>query len=112
MPTMEDVVDELTRRGFTEHFRVAADHLHGADSGGEFEPGDVRIEEFQRFEGISDPDDMAIVYALASASGVRGTLVDAFGAYADPAVGDFMRRVAFDDGAAPGRCSGILARPD
>ena len=43
------------------------------------------IREFHRVEGVSDPDDMAIVYAIESKSGVRGTFADAFGVYADPA---------------------------
>ena len=103
MHTLEEAVDDLTRRGFTEHFRVAANQLHGSDQGGDFDPADMWIEEFQRFEGISDPDDMAIVYGLRSTSGVRGTLVDAFGAYSDPAVSDFMERVPFDDPGLAGR---------
>ena len=47
-----------------------------------------------RFEGVSDPDDMSILYAIETRSGVRGTLADAFGAYADPRVGAFLRDVA------------------
>jgi hypothetical protein len=42
---------------------------------------------------MSDPDDMAIVYAIESGSGVRGTLVDAFGVYASPAVADVLARI-------------------
>jgi hypothetical protein len=52
-----------------------------------------------RFEGISDPDDMAIVYALEARSGIRGTLVDAFGVYSDPRVGALMRQVPFRTGS-------------
>jgi len=37
---------------------------------------------------------MAIVYAIETDNGTRGTLVDAFGAYADPAVSAFLDRVA------------------
>ena len=29
---------------------------------------------------------MAIVYAVESTTGIRGTLIDAFGVYADPAL--------------------------
>ena len=43
------------------------------------------IREYHRFEGASDPDDMAILYAILSKCGLRGTLADAFGVYADPA---------------------------
>jgi hypothetical protein len=50
------------------------------DGGGTFGPDQVLIRKWHRFEGVSDPDDMAIVYALESVNGTRGTLVDAFGA--------------------------------
>src|SRR5207249_9152564 len=47
----------------------------------------------ERFEGGSDPDDMAIIYALESASGLHGTLVDAFGVYSNPAISAYLGRV-------------------
>jgi hypothetical protein len=37
---------------------------------------------------------MAIVYALESRDGTRGTLVDAFGVYSSPAVGAFLKDVS------------------
>ncbi len=52
------------------------------------------MAEYHRFEGISDPDDMAIIYGIETGTGLRGTLTDAFGFYADPRVGDFMKDVA------------------
>ena len=51
-----------------------------------FRAEDLTIREFHRFEGVSDPDDMSIVYAIESRDGTRGTLVDAFGVYSNPAV--------------------------
>jgi hypothetical protein len=92
-PTLAGAMDDLGRRGFTEHFVVAQRRLRGVTSGKTFPPADVSIAEYHRFEGISDPDDLAILYALETRSGLRGTLTDAFGVYADPAVGDFMRSV-------------------
>ena len=56
---------------------------------------DVTIREYERFEGVSDPDDMAILYAIESSSGARGTLVDAFGVYADPGISAYLGRVPF-----------------
>ncbi len=51
------------------------------------------IREVHRFEGVSDPDDMEILYAIESVRGVRGTLADAFGVNADPATGIALRDV-------------------
>jgi hypothetical protein len=73
--TLTHVVDELTRRGYKEHFRVADGRLHALGTEQRFEPEDVVIRGYYRFEGVSDPDDMAIVYAIETKSGVRGILV-------------------------------------
>jgi hypothetical protein len=80
-----DAVDDLSRRGLTEHFAGAENGVRALDIGKTFSPDELMVRECYRFEGISDPDDLAIVYALESRDGVRGTLVDAFGVYSDPA---------------------------
>jgi hypothetical protein len=85
--TLSGVLDDLARRGFTAHFGVVSDRLQVLDDGRVYRADELTIREYHRFEGVSDPDDMAIVYALESWDGTRGTLVDAFGAYANPAVG-------------------------
>jgi hypothetical protein len=61
--------------------------------GQRFAPKDLKIRGYYRFEGVSDPDDMAIVYAIETSSGVRGVLIDAFGVYADPTTGAALRNV-------------------
>jgi hypothetical protein len=91
--TLTGVMADLTRRGFIEQFVLAGDHLRAVSNGKAFYPPDVRISEYHRFEGVSDPDDMAILYALETRTGLRGTLADAFGVYAEPGIGAFMSEV-------------------
>jgi len=93
MKTLSEAMESLVRRGFTEHFGVRGDQLRGFESGKTFGSHDVIIREYERFEGVSDPDDMAILYALESSSGLQGTLVDAFGVYSNPAISAYLRRV-------------------
>ena len=69
--------------------------MRGFESGKAFGSQDVIIREYDRFEGVSDPDDMAILYALESSSGTHGTLVDAFGVYSNPAISAYLRGVRF-----------------
>jgi hypothetical protein len=57
--TLAGSIDELARRGYTEHFRVRGDTLQAIDTGKIFRAGDVVIREHHRFEGVSDPDDRA-----------------------------------------------------
>ncbi len=91
--TLTHVVDELTGLGYSEHFRVVDGRLHALGTGQRFEPTDVVILGYYRFEGVSDPDDMAIVYAIETKTGMRGVLVDAFGVYADPKIGAALHDV-------------------
>jgi hypothetical protein len=76
--TMSCAIADLVGRGFTADLRVVAGGLRAA-TGETLRPCDLVIREVHRFEGVSDPDDMEILYAIESASGVRGTLADAFG---------------------------------
>lgn len=94
LPTLAGTMDDLARRGFTEHFIPTDGMLRAVNSGKMVRADEVMVAEYHRYEGVSDPDDMAILYALETLSGLRGTLVDAFGVYADPQVGAFMRAVA------------------
>ena len=93
METMTAALDALARRGFTEHLEVVGGRLRVAATGASFQPADVVVRGYRRFEGVSDPDDMAILYAIEAPGGIRGTLVDAYGAYSDPLISAFMTAV-------------------
>ena len=91
--TLAGALDELARRGFTARFQVVDGGLRAAGGEETMRPKDLVVREYYRFEGISDPDDMAILYAIESTSGVRGTLADAFGVYSDPATSAVMQDI-------------------
>jgi hypothetical protein len=83
----------LHRRGFTTEFVVEDGRLRVAGTDTRFDPEDLVIRDYYRFEGTSDPDDMSVIYAIEARDGTRGTLTDAFGAYADPRVGAVVERM-------------------
>jgi hypothetical protein len=91
--TLTGALDDLARRGFTERFGVVRGRLRAGASQKTFGADELTIRAYARFEGLSDPDDLAIVYAIESDDGTQGTLVDAFGVYANPAVGAFLKDV-------------------
>lgn len=88
--TVAGTIEYLRRRGFTDHFKVSGRKLLALEAGKRFLPRDVVIREYHRFEGVSDPDDMAIVYGVEGRGGTKGVLTDAYGVYADPAVGALL----------------------
>ena len=93
METMTAAIDALARRGFTESLSVVGHRLRVAGGHASFQSADLVIREHRRFEGVSDPDDMAILYAIEAKGGVCGTLVDAYGVYSDPMISNFVREI-------------------
>ena len=91
--SVTQALTELARRGFTANFEYLDDAFTAVDLGRSFAAEELTIVEHHRFDGASDPDDMAIVYAIECRDGTRGVLVDAFGVYAEPKLGEFLSKV-------------------
>ena len=81
--TMAEAVEGLRRRGFTTDFVVQKESGRVGAGDHTFKSDEITIVEHHRFEGMSDPDDSSVIYALEAPNGVKGVLVDAYGAYAN-----------------------------
>ncbi len=49
--------------------------------------------DFLRFEGMNNPDDSSILFAISASDGSKGVLVDAYGAYAANVSPEMMDRL-------------------
>ena len=63
------------------------------DKGIVYRPEQVQVINFFRFEGMSDPDDNAILYIIETDDGGKGTLIDGYGIYTEPKIAAFMQEV-------------------
>jgi hypothetical protein len=79
--SLVDALDDLKKRGYEEDFATQTVCLYCGDLDIRLNPEEFNVDEVYRFEGDSNPDDSAVVYAISSTTGVKGTLVDAYGAY-------------------------------
>lgn len=93
MKTMADCLNKLVLDGYTENFKASERGLLSLDNERIYEPGQIHVVNFYRFEGASDPADNSILYAIETSDGIKGTLVDAYGPYADARVDSFMKEV-------------------
>ena len=91
--TMAEAVQDFKKRGFTANFEFLNKAFRAVDSGKSFQADELTIVEHHRFEGVSDPDDLSILYAIEAKDGTRGTVADAYGAYANPELGAFLKNV-------------------
>ena len=67
------------------------------DSDKEYQPSDLTITKSYRFEGDSNPDDMAVLYLIHANDGEKGMLIDAYGTYSSRDLSDFLVPVDKDD---------------
>jgi hypothetical protein len=85
---------KLRKEGYTEDFRVGEDaRLTTMKGDKSYGVEDVKIVDFYRFEGETDPDDMAILYAIECTDGTKGTISNSYGPYADQNIDAFLRLV-------------------
>lgn len=92
--TLLDAVNDLKKRGFTYDFTEQKNKLFCSAKQCDFNPEEFEIVEFYRFEGISDPEDNSIVYAIKSdKNNIKGLLVNAYGVYSDTKVSELIAKM-------------------
>jgi hypothetical protein len=93
MKSLQACLAKMISTGFTDDFKALDEGLKSLRTNKVYAPEEVKIVNFYRFEGASDPDDMSILYAIETNDGLKGTLVDAYGPYASPEVNQFILAV-------------------
>ncbi len=81
--TLSEAINGLTARGYSADFNLKPHCLECASLSLQLSPEEFNVDEFHRFEGMSNPDDNSILFAISSSQGVKGLLVDAYGVYAE-----------------------------
>lgn len=92
--TLSEAINDLKKRGYVEDFNVQPTCLECASLSLKLHPEDFVVDEFHRFEGMSNPDDNSIVFAISSNDGIKGTLVDAYGVYSENLTDSMVRKLA------------------
>jgi hypothetical protein len=78
--TLSQVIQTLQKKGYVADFRAQGDELIILPGNIAVDPESLEVHEMHRFEGETDLDEEAIVFALYSASHqVKGTYLAAFG---------------------------------
>ena len=81
--TLSEAVNDLQKLGYTDDFLISEDGecLRCAGKSMELSPDEFIIDEIFRFEGMTDPADESILFAISSKDNlVKGLVVNSFGA--------------------------------
>ena len=91
---MIEALNDLKERGFTLDFNLANGVLHNSTADISLSPDDFEICELHRFEGMSDPTDNSILYAIKSDKyNIKGVFVDGYGVYSDDVSEALLRKL-------------------
>jgi hypothetical protein len=93
MKSLASVTNKMVLEGYDDDFKISDKGLKSLKSEKIYQPEDVNVVNFFRFEGQSDPNDNTILYVIETTDGVKGPLVDAYGPYADRKLSEFMQQV-------------------
>ncbi len=93
MKSLATCLHKMISDGYTEDFTVTEKGLKSLQQERNYAPEQVKVINFFKFEGPSNPDDNAILYVIEVEDGTKGTLIDAFGVYSDEQIRVFLKNV-------------------
>ena len=80
MTTLSEVINHLKEKGYTTDFNLKQNHLECEGNSLKLLPGEFIVDKHYRFEGASNPDDEAIVFAISSSKyNLKGVLINGYG---------------------------------
>ena len=94
--TLLETLEDLKEDGFTYDFNLTAHALEVHKEDGiclNLSSEDFDIVQVYRFEGMTDPGDMSILYAIESKDGLKGTLISSYGVYADTMTNEMIKKL-------------------
>lgn len=80
MTTLSEVINHLKEKGYSTDFNLQENHLKCEGDNLKIFPGEFIVDKHYRFEGKSNPDDEAILFAISSSKyNLKGVLVNGYG---------------------------------
>lgn len=77
--TLSQKMNELKEQGYVQDFNLKDDKIVDNKVDSSYLPEQFNVDEFYRFEGMSNPADNSILYAITTSDGQKGLLVDGYG---------------------------------
>lgn len=100
MTPLSIVMERLREKGYGKELIIDDRGAYFEEQSTIYQPSSLTIIKVYRFEGESDPADMAVMYAIRADDGEIGYLLNAYGTYSDqdnPFYEDFIRDVRVEE---------------
>jgi len=94
MTSLSEVVNALAKQGYTIDFNLKSSQVNDGENPIQEFPEQFLIDKHYRFEGESDPDDEAIVYAISSVDGkIKGIFVNGYGTSSEKSGDELIKKL-------------------
>jgi hypothetical protein len=77
--TLSQATQYYNQQGYTANFKLKSDCIENSDDTANIKPDDFSVDAVHRFEGMSNPADNTIMYAVTCSEGKKGVAVEAYG---------------------------------
>ena len=94
--TLSEAMIALKKSGYNVDFNIHSDRIESSDAKYKIKPEEFHVDTVHRFEGMTSPDDSAILYAISTSKGLKGLLVDAYGAYSEALTPVMIEKLRID----------------
>ena len=94
--TLSQAIKGLKERGYDNDFNLHPEWIESPSLNVKLTADEFHIDEVHRFEGMTSPDDSAVLYAVSSTRGLKGLLVDAYGAYSESISPKMIEKLQID----------------
>jgi len=88
-----DNIKRYQEEGYNATYLFDNDHLINAETKVSYKPEDIFIVAHHRYEGMSDPDDMSILYVIETTDKSKGTHLLGYGPTADLEEAEFFKDI-------------------
>jgi hypothetical protein len=95
--TLSEAILDLKSRGYTSDFNLHPEWIECPQMNLKLKPAEFHVDEVHRFEGATNPDDSAVLFAIRSTSDQKGILIDAYGAYSDSLSTEMIKHLRIDE---------------
>jgi hypothetical protein len=73
--TLSQATNALTENGYSESFKAEEAQIIAISSDKKYTPENLKITNTYRFEGMTNPQDDTVVFAILANDGTKGTLI-------------------------------------
>jgi len=89
----KEIIDEYQKKGFKGNYRVENKKLIDLKTKVAYSPENVTILKEYRFEGMSNPSDMSILYILETNDGQKGTVLANYSPSSNIETAEFFKEI-------------------